>query len=335
MAASAIIISFDSSDESVGSPPSQIPPDEMTSPEHISPLPAFHQRQIALSISSDRNTTADPYLLSLLVKEQGNRRPSSLHDFPICCLFTAPPGFVDGCSGLLYPRQGRPILLGTDLTAPILTGRIITHLFEFTSILVHSFFRVWMRRSAYSRSSTRDVSPRLCYPPRREPRCSEAVRRSCAAPFITWYPPTTSRVDHQEIHQEYPIHLSSILLERISVSECRSPVDSAPLSMPVTGSLAPTRADLSPPRKRFRDSYSSEASIEEDAEGMPRDTQRSMKADASLEISAERDGIVRKVEDTPVDLGNAVRNFYHHMSEVCVDRIVRIETAQAVGRPIS
>ncbi|GKG28058.1 hypothetical protein Tco_0406385, partial [Tanacetum coccineum] len=33
-----------------------------------------------------------------------------------------------------------------------------------------------------------------------------------------------------------------------------------------TGSLAPTRADLSPPRKRFRDSYSSKASIEEDAE---------------------------------------------------------------------
>ncbi|GKG65432.1 hypothetical protein Tco_0675281, partial [Tanacetum coccineum] len=36
--------------------------------------------------------------------------------------------------------------------------------------------------------------------------------------------------------------------------------------MGVTGSLAPTRADLAPPRKRFRDSYSSEPSIEEDAE---------------------------------------------------------------------
>ncbi|GJS47974.1 reverse transcriptase domain-containing protein [Tanacetum coccineum] len=45
-----------------------------------------------------------------------------------------------------------------------------------------------------------------------------------------------------------------------------SPVDSAPLSMPVTGSLAPTHADHLPPRKRFRDSYSSETSIEEDAE---------------------------------------------------------------------
>ncbi|GJR23210.1 hypothetical protein Tco_0971737 [Tanacetum coccineum] len=51
-----------------------------------------------------------------------------------------------------------------------------------------------------------------------------------------------------------------------SRKRCRSPIDSVPLSMPVTGSLAPTRADLSPPRKRFRDLYSSEASIEEDAE---------------------------------------------------------------------
>ncbi|GKF99790.1 hypothetical protein Tco_0301481 [Tanacetum coccineum] len=51
-----------------------------------------------------------------------------------------------------------------------------------------------------------------------------------------------------------------------SRKRCRSPVDSVPLSMPVTRSLAPTRADLSPPCKRFRDSYSSEASVEEDAE---------------------------------------------------------------------
>ncbi|GJV35735.1 hypothetical protein Tco_1408212 [Tanacetum coccineum] len=41
---------------------------------------------------------------------------------------------------------------------------------------------------------------------------------------------------------------------------------------PVTGSLAPTHADLLPPRKRFRDSYSSEASIEEDAKVGPIET---------------------------------------------------------------
>ncbi|GJZ64987.1 hypothetical protein Tco_0621683 [Tanacetum coccineum] len=170
-----------------------------------------------------------------------------------------------------------------------------------------------------------------------------------------------------------------------SRKRCRSPVDSAPLSMPVTGSLAPTRADLSPPRKRFRDSYSSEASIEGDAEvGLTgtgvdmelgigdgdevgdhvgidhrdaRDDTEEYEADASAGDTAEvgidpmtaplveeeivepagedspdssgtRDGIVRSVEDTPVDLSDAVRDFYHHMSEVRVDRIVGIETAQ-------
>ncbi|GKA47265.1 hypothetical protein Tco_0740148 [Tanacetum coccineum] len=38
------------------------------------------------------------------------------------------------------------------------------------------------------------------------------------------------------------------------------------------GSLAPTRDDLLPPRKRFRDSYLSEASIEEDVEVGPIET---------------------------------------------------------------
>ncbi|GJQ95169.1 hypothetical protein Tco_0006308 [Tanacetum coccineum] len=92
---------------------------------------------------------------------------------------------------------------------------------------------------AHSGSSTRDVAPRLCYPPRRAPQRRDSSER--------------------------PMHLSSHSAGP-SRKRCRSPVDSAPLSMPVTGSLAPTRADLSPPRKRFRDSYSSEASIEEDAE---------------------------------------------------------------------
>ncbi|GKE65571.1 hypothetical protein Tco_1519732 [Tanacetum coccineum] len=155
--------------------------------------------------------------------------------------------------------------------------------------------------------------------------------------------------------------------------------------MPVTGSLAPTRADHLPPRKRFRDSYSSEASLEEDVEVGPteargdmelgigdgdefgnhveidlrdaRDDTEEYEADASARDTAEvgidpmttplveeeiiepvgedspdssgtRDGIVRSVEDMLVDLGDAVRDFYHHMSEVRVDRIVGIETAQ-------
>ncbi|GJR30776.1 putative reverse transcriptase domain-containing protein [Tanacetum coccineum] len=170
---------------------------------------------------------------------------------------------------------------------------------------------------AHSGSSTRDVSPRLCYPPRRAPRCSEAFRRWCAAPLSTWYPPTN-----------------------------RSPVDSAPLSMPVTGSLAPTRADLSPPRKRFRDSYSSEASIEEDAEvgltgtGVDMelgigDGDESQWGGFSDHLGNRDRHCIGPVEDTPVDLSDAVRDFYHHMSEIRFDSIVGIETAQRrwLGEP--
>ncbi|GJY76881.1 hypothetical protein Tco_0481997 [Tanacetum coccineum] len=151
------------------------------------------------------------------------------------------------------------------------------------------------------------------------------------------------------------------------------------------GSLAPTRADLLPPRKRFRDSYSSEASIEEDTEIDPIETEVDMElgigdgddvrdhveidprdvrddteeyeADTSagdtVEVgidpmsapiveeeiveparedssnsSGTRDDIVRSFEDMPIDLNDVVRDFYHHMSEVRIDRIVEIETVQ-------
>ncbi|GKF71940.1 hypothetical protein Tco_0208054, partial [Tanacetum coccineum] len=117
---------------------------------------------------------------------------------------------------------------------------------------------------AHSGSSTKDVSPRLCYPPRRAPRRSEAFRRWCADPLSTLYPPTTSESSSGD-SSERPMHLSSHSA-RPSRKRCRSLVDSVPLSPPVTGSLALTRADLLPPRKRFRDLYSSEASIKEDAE---------------------------------------------------------------------
>ncbi|GJT72427.1 reverse transcriptase domain-containing protein [Tanacetum coccineum] len=236
---------------------------------------------------------------------------------------------------------------------------------------------------AHSGSSTRDVSPRLCYPPRIAPRRSEAFCHWCAALYLLV---STNYISHlqRRVSSERPMH-SSPHSAGPSRKRCRSPVDSVSLSMPVTGSLAPTRADHLPPRKRFRDSYSSEASLEEDAEvgltgtgvdmglgigdgdvvgdrvGIDHrdatDDTEEYEADASTGDTTEagidpmtaplveeeivepagedspdspdtRDGIVRSVEDTPVDLSDAVRDFYHHMSEVRVDRIVGIETAQ-------
>ncbi|GKG34099.1 hypothetical protein Tco_0434258, partial [Tanacetum coccineum] len=41
-----------------------------------------------------------------------------------------------------------------------------------------------------------------------------------------------------------------------------------------------------------------------------------------------RDVIVRSFEDMPIDLDDAVHDFYHHMSEVRTDKIVEIETVK-------
>ncbi|GKE79614.1 hypothetical protein Tco_1545734 [Tanacetum coccineum] len=207
---------------------------------------------------------------------------------------------------------------------------------------------------AHSGSSTRDVPPRLCYPLKRAPRRSEAFRRWCAAPLSTLYPPTTSESSSGD-SSEKPLHSSSHS-SGPSRKRCRSPTDSVPSSTPVTGSLAPTRADLLPPRKRFRDSYSSEASTEEDTEVDPIDTEVDMdlgtsyrddvrdrveidprdvrddmeehEANTSAGDTVEVDGIVRSFEEIPIELDDAVHNFYHHMSEVRIDRIVEIETDQ-------
>ncbi|GJR05336.1 hypothetical protein Tco_0528320 [Tanacetum coccineum] len=193
------------------------------------------------------------------------------------------------------------------------------------------------------------LSPRLCNPSRRAPRRVRAF------------------------------HLGVMLIISISL------VDYVPSSTPVIGSLASTRADLLPPRKRFRDSYLFEASIEEDTEIDPIETEVDMElgigdgddvrdhveidprdvrddteeyeADTSAgdtvevgidpmsapiveeeivepagedssDSSGTRDGIVRSFEDMPIDLDDVVRDFYHHMSEVRIDRIVGIETVQ-------
>ncbi|GKD27966.1 hypothetical protein Tco_1234180, partial [Tanacetum coccineum] len=236
---------------------------------------------------------------------------------------------------------------------------------------------------AHSGSSTRDVPPRLCYLPRRTPRRSDAFHCWCAAPLSTLYPPTTSELSSGD-SSERPLHSSSHSVGP-SRKRCRSPVDYVLSSMPVIGSLAPTRAYLLSPCKRFIDSYSSKASIEEDTNIDPietevdielcigdgdddrdhveidpmdvRDDTEEYEADTSngdtVEVgidpmsapiveeeiiepagedssdsSGTRDDIVRSFEDIPIDLDDVVRNFYHHMSEVRIDRIIGIETAQ-------
>ncbi|GJR85162.1 hypothetical protein Tco_0209173 [Tanacetum coccineum] len=236
---------------------------------------------------------------------------------------------------------------------------------------------------AHSRSSTKEVLPRLGYLLRRAPRRSEAFRHWCATPLSTLYPLTTSESSSGD-SSERPLNSSSHSAGP-SLKRCRSPANSVPSSTPVMGSLAPNRADLLPPHKRFRDSYSSEASMEEDIEVDPAETEADMElgtsdsddvgdhveidprdvrddieereADTSAgdtvkvgidprsvpvavkeseelvgedfsDSSGTRDGIVRPFKDILIDLDDDVHDFYHHMSEVRIDRIVEIEIVQ-------
>ncbi|GJU16939.1 hypothetical protein Tco_1144905 [Tanacetum coccineum] len=398
MAASAIAISSDSSDESVGSPPSRviifgnistvIPSASMFAPETSTTAPAISSATLVVEMT----LVASPTGLCGLVPYSGSDSDSpdemsSQSTFPRYQLFLhsyAP--ILLRLLILLMDHHRRTLML-----LPLLVGGAGTHLNGLRKLLtvrkrvgplparrlasrqasprssvhhssssslsldsspVHSL-GLDASDQAHSGSSTRDVSPRLCYPPRRAPQSSEAFRHWCAAPLSTLYPPTTSESSLGD-SLERPMHSSSHCAGQ-SRKRYRSPVDYVPSSMPVIGSLAPIRADLLPPHKRFRDSYSSKTSIEEDIEIDPietgvdmesgigdrddvrdhveidprdfRDDTKEYEADTVLETRL-RDDIVRSSEDMPIDLDDAIRDFYHYMFEVRLDSIVRIKTDQ-------
>ncbi|GKF13263.1 hypothetical protein Tco_0054725, partial [Tanacetum coccineum] len=217
MAASAIAISSDSSDESVGSPPSRVilfgdipivipstfvvapetstialvissaalvvettlvasptglcglvpysssdfdSPDEMSSPEYISPLPAISPFLCTDSSeafdSSDGPPSHDPYVATVARwRSSVTTRPSSSSEFPIAPV-TAPPGI---CRRLAWrhasPRSSdhHPSSSSSSSdSSPVYSSGLDAP------------------DQAHSGSLTRDVPPRLCYPPRREPR---------------------------------------------------------------------------------------------------------------------------------------------------------------------
>ncbi|GKB95910.1 hypothetical protein Tco_0982047, partial [Tanacetum coccineum] len=413
MAASAIAISFDSSNESVGSPPSWVilfgdiptvipstsvvaleistiapvissaaPVVETTlvaSPTGLSISPFLCTDSSEAPGSSDGPPSQDPYVATVARwKSRATARPSSSSEFPIAPV-TAPPG-------IRRRKRIGPLpdhrLAWRHASPRSSDHRSSSSCSSSDSSPVH-FSGLDASDQAHSGSSTRDVPPRLCYPSRRAPRRSEAFCRWCAAPLSTLYPPTTSKSSSGDL-SERPLHSSSHSAGP-SRKRCRAPIDSIPSSTPVIGSLAPTRADLLPPRKRFRDSYSSEASIEEDTKIDPIETEVDMKlgigdgdevrdhveidprdvrddieeyegdtsAGDTVEVgidpmsapiveeeivepagedpsnsSGTKDGIVRSFKDMLIDLSDDARDFYHHMSEVRIDRIVGIKIVQ-------
>ncbi|GKE93375.1 hypothetical protein Tco_1574470, partial [Tanacetum coccineum] len=89
----------------------------------------------------------------------------------------------------------------------------------------------------------------------------EAFSHWRSAPLSTLYPPTTSESSPNSFSKRSLD--SSSLFVRPSHKRYRSPTTSVSSSTPVSRSIAPTHADLLPPHKRFRESYSPEDSREE------------------------------------------------------------------------
>nr|GEW43571.1 reverse transcriptase domain-containing protein [Tanacetum cinerariifolium] len=130
---------------------------------------------------------------------------------------------------------------------------------------------------------------------------------------------------------ERPLHSSSHST-RPSHKRCRSLAYSVPSFTPVMGSLAPNRADLLPLRDDVRGHIEVDPRDDiEEFEASAGDTVvlgidlrlvpmvdeeiiEPVRGDSSSSFST-RDGTVRSVEDMPVDLDDAIRDFYHHMSE--------------------
>ncbi|GKD93115.1 hypothetical protein Tco_1372952, partial [Tanacetum coccineum] len=115
-----------------------------------------------------------------------------------------------------------------------------------------------------------------------------AFRRWRSAPLSTLYPPTTSESSLGSSSER--LLDSSSLSYGPSRKRCRSPTTSVPSPTHVLRSIAPTHADLLPPHKRFKDSYSSEDSGEEHMEVDTADA----KALTDVGIS---DGVVAHTED--------------------------------------
>ncbi|GKD08019.1 hypothetical protein Tco_1187704, partial [Tanacetum coccineum] len=129
----------------------------------------------------------------------------------------------------------------------------------------------------------------------RTPRCSEAYLHWRSVLLSTMYPPTTSESSAGDSSSESSAGPSC--------KRCRSPAAIVTSYIHVTRALVPSRTDLLPPCKRFRDSISPEDSVEEDID---MDVLEDIEADATtFEVAVDRD--VEARVDAGIDMEVDVR----------------------------
>ncbi|GJU41290.1 hypothetical protein Tco_1194247 [Tanacetum coccineum] len=269
MAASAIAISSDSSDESVGSPPSRV----ILFGDIPTVIPSTYVVAPETSTIAPVISSAAPVVETTLVAS-----PTGL-----CGLVP----YSDSDSDSPKIRRQSAILIRPGEAIPF--GRPYrTHLNGPCKLLT---VRKKVGPIPARRLASRHISP-----------CCSDYRSSSSSSSSDSSPVHSSGLDafDQESSSgdssERTLHSSSHSAGP-SRKRCRSLVDSVPSFTPVMESLAPTRADLLPPRKRFRDSYSSEACIEEDTEIDPIETE----VDIELGIG-DRDDVRDHVKIDPRDV---------------------------------
>ncbi|GJV94241.1 hypothetical protein Tco_1545818 [Tanacetum coccineum] len=199
--------------------------------------------------------------------------------------------------------------------------------------------------NADSSTPPRFVHPSLA----RNPQCSESYLRWRSVPLSTMYPPMTSESSAEDSSSE-----SSAGPSR---KRCRSPAATVTSSIHATRALVPSRDDLLPPRKRFRDSISQEDSVEEDIDT---DVLDNIEADATaVEVAEDRDVVTGvdagigmevdvgvdvedevkdKVESSDrgtmevgspvIEVEEGLQDIYEHVIEIPLQRIKDIETGQ-------
>ncbi|GJR16027.1 hypothetical protein Tco_0798679 [Tanacetum coccineum] len=205
------------------------------------------------------------------------------------------------------------------------------HSSSWHSILGHSLSGHTPPDTTIADSST---PPRFVYPPlARTPRYSEAYRHWRSAPLSTMYPPMTSESSAGDSSSESSVEPSR--------KRCRSPAAIVISSIHASIALVPSRADLLPPRKRFRDSISPEDSIEED---IVTDVLADIKADVTaVEVVVDRDveagidaGIGIKVDvgvDVEDEVEDEVESSDRGTMEVGVDVVAGIDIPDGMLMP--
>ncbi|GKC71240.1 hypothetical protein Tco_1117123 [Tanacetum coccineum] len=288
------------------------------------------------------STTVEPsseYLIAPVVSLPGIHRRRAIlirpgEDIPIGRLYRTHPG--GPCRALTVRKSVRP--LPSYRLALRYTSHHLDH-FTFRSssshsspdhsssghsILGHSLSGHTPLDTTDADSSTplRFVHSSLA----RTPPCSEAYLHWRFGPLSTMYPPMTfesSAGDSSSKSSAGP-----------SCKRCRSPAAIVTSPIHATRALVSSRADLFPPRKRFRDFISPEDSVEEDIDT---DVLEDIEVDATVfEVVVDRDVVTRidagigMVVDVRFDVEDEVESSDRGTIEVGVDVVVGIDIPDAM-----